>query len=322
MAAPRGTKTTLQVGVIQAPVALYKTTDKRDRQSFIEAGPNGHPLQRQQRLVNSQIGKQDLSDPLGTREAAEEIKEAQMKALADSLDTTPDKVKIPEPLADVETETVIVEEQTGEVVKPEDVRRGLHDELNDTFIDLTDDLAKIDEQTKLDRMVIDCFVRTESVPRERVVGSYFVGFDGPGSKKVLDVLRLALKEKGRVGVVKWTKTSRQALGVIIPRRKGLALIELAWSAELRETPDKALLDGSLAKPEEVSAFMTMIEAMGAEPAALDNLDDESIFLYEELAESAMSGEKTFALPEPVEAAEDQDDLEALIKASTPEAVKA
>jgi DNA end-binding protein Ku len=304
MAAPRGTKTTLAFGLVSCEVALYKTTGEAEKPPKFEyAGPNGGAL---------------LVPELGTEAAT-----ATMQAVSDAQSASPRRS---DPLADdpaaafaqiaavdeAPAEPTWVEEGTGEQVPKSERRRGLRD-VDGHFADLTDGLAEIEERTQLEEMRVADFIRTEEVRRERVLGSYYLAPEGAGAAKVVRLLHEAMRVEKRVAVVKWTKRSKQALGVLVPHpaSKSLMVIELAWAEDVREVPIKVTAPGEVdVTGTEIAVACELVQAMCSTRAeSLDSQVDDSRSMLRELIERVEAGE-TFSLPErpEVEAGADVIDL--------------
>ncbi|HEX7088699.1 MAG TPA: Ku protein [Longimicrobiales bacterium] len=302
-------RTELRFGLATAPIALLKTTGETDEPSFEKAGPNGGKLKTEMRPdpeykpvdEESSIVPPTPEEIRAAQKAVDEVAERARKARESEVPEVP----------------VVVEEGTGvEVAEP---RRGIR--LADgSFVDLTDELARIDERTRLDAMDTVAFIRREQVPRERILGSYFLAGDGAGAMRLLRTLFMASRTAGRVPVVRWTKTKRQAVGVIVPAledgKQHLKVLELAFAEDVREVPERADLNAVTASDEDVEAATALIEAMADSSAALDEVTDERARLLRELVARAEAGEfHGFEVPERPELPDNVVDLTALLRAS-------
>lgn len=276
--AARGTKTMLAWGLATCEVALYKTSaETKPRSGWDTAGPHGGMLRAPE---------------------------------APRLDTTP---KVSSPLSSDPAEAVgevaqgtgesqepyFIEQGTGVRVPKSEVRVGIRRD-DDTFADLTDGLGEIAERTKLEEMRIADFIRTEEVRRERILGSYYVAPDGPGAAKIVRMLHEAMRVEKRVAVVKWTKRSKQSLGVLVPdpATKSLKVIELAWPEDMRMVPEKVAAPEMVELSEkELNVAVELVQAMRSSRAdSLDEQADDSRALIAELIERVEAGEE-FAVPE-------------------------
>jgi non-homologous end joining protein Ku len=201
-----------------------------------------------------------------------------------------------DPLADHPEQSV----NTTKDPEPEKPRKGILDAAG-AFVDLTEEIDAIADRTKLESMRIASFVRTEEIRRERIIGSYFLAPDGPGATHIVAMLARAMQAEKRVAVVRWTKRSRQALGVLIadPQTGGLKVIELAWAEDCRQAPVRAEIPAAAimdVSDEEVALARDLVQAMASTRAdALDTLVDEARGMIRELRERAEAGEK-FSLP--------------------------
>jgi non-homologous end joining protein Ku len=285
MAAPRGTKTTLVCGLASCDVALYKTFGEAEKPPKWDlAGPNGGKLSQPQvegssATVEVKGAPKQKPNPLNV-EADQAFAEAASE---------PTRVEEP----------YLIEEDSGEKVLVKNVRRGLRRE-DGTFSDLTEGLEQITERTKLEEIRVADFIRTEEVRRDRVLGSYWLAPDGPGAPKLVKRLCLAMQAERRVATVKWTKRSKQALGVLIPDPKtgALKVIELAWAEDMREAPEKVLSATQVeVTDEEVDIACQLVQAMSSTRAeSLDSQTDDSRALVRELVARAAAGEE-FAVPQ-------------------------
>lgn len=285
MAAPRATKTTLAFGLVSIDVALYKTVGEAEKPpKWATAGPGrGEILPLEEKTPDtgtSSGGAPPASDPLASDPA---------EAFQQIADTGPDGDPEEQPVG---------READGTLVFKDEVRRGIRKD-DGSFADLTDGLEEIAERTKLEEMRIADFIRTEEVHRGRILGSYFLAPDGPGAPKVIRLLHEAMKLQKRVAVVKLTKRSKQALGVLIPDAQtgSLMLIECAWNEDMRPAPSKVTNVAEVeVDPTEVAITCELIQAMSSTRAmSLDEQEDDSRHLIRELVARVEAGEK-FELP--------------------------
>lgn len=295
MGQPRGSKTTLKVGAVKADVALFKTTDDPNQvNKWDTAGPNGgilHAVQRGKAITE----QAPEGDPLGG-------------GAAPVVEDPPPTIAAP---AGAVT-TVLVEEGSEEEVAPDEVRRGIRRE-DGSFADLTDALSEIDERAKLEEMEVVAFVDVGQVPRERVLASYFLAGDEPGAPRTLRVLQEAMLKSRRVAAVKWSKSKKQALGVITTHRSGaLLLLQLAWSEDWREVPAKALGHRQATVSEtEVAAAVELVQAMRDTRDAIDELRDDAREHRAKLRTAAFDESVEFIMPPRVEPEPEADMAEAL-----------
>lgn len=310
-------RTTILWGRVKAPVALFKTTGDTKEKDFERAGPNGKPLVR----FSEWKAKKDAEaratfaetlaetpDPLAAAPAEPPAPEQETHfepKTEGELGSDPEAARA-QAIAYAElTGQLLVEEGSEELVLPEEVRHGVR--VGEDFIDVTDRLEEIRDVTMLDEMRIVSFIRIEQVPRARIKGSYYLGHDAPGSSKLLKALYVAMRGTGRAAVVKWTKTSRQALGIlrIDPMRKALVVLEVEWAENWREPADR-VTQFQLADltDQEVAVAEQLVHAMADSVASLDELRDDAREKREELRERAESGKlEAFEPPERTEASD-------------------
>lgn len=294
MQAERASKqTVLTFGLASAPVALYKATGEDPAEpKFETAGPNGKRLKTELREAPAEPAAAG-DDPTenAPRPAGSEV---------DAARAVLEQYQAERRNAQAESVPVLVEDADGEPVGAEDVRRGVF--RGEEFVDLTDALREVDEKTRLDRLDVVAFIRRERVPLHRIVGAYYVGANGPGAAPLLGVLHQAMRGTGRYAVVKWVKTRRQAMGVLLPRRidgaQVLEVVELEWAAASRQPPAAADLSAVEFPAAAEWAAEELIEAMADSPVALDEMQDDAVRLKAELYERAVLGEfDGFEVPE-------------------------
>jgi non-homologous end joining protein Ku len=278
-------KTTLAFGLLDCPISLHKTWGENKSGKLDTAAPSGA------RLAEAKLAAVVSSDPIAGTDA-----------------TTSESA--------VEYTRALVDEQTGEHVAPSEVRRGIRHE-DGSFTDLTEGLEKIAEATKLDEMRVAGFVRVQEVARERIIGSYYVAPDGPGAPKVVRLLYEAMRETQRVAAVKWTKRTKQSVGVLLPypATKALMLVELTWAEDCRPAPSRAFTPAQAeVSEEEIAGAVELVMAMAdRRSAALDTLTDDARRMRQDLIERAEAGEPFEVLARPKRPA--GGDLEKLLRES-------
>lgn len=282
MSLGNATKTTLRLGLITRPVSLFKTTGDPKDAKYDTAGPNGGKLVYKQVAVALPPDEETPDDLFEEAEGT-----IPRRTVETVLGTDLGAYR-----------QVLVEEGTDVEVPKAEIRHGVR-RTDGVFVDLTDGLAAINEATKLDEMAIHSFIRVEQVPRERVKASYWLAPNSPEAAYVLSVMTGAMKETRRVAVVKWTKRTRQALGVIVPHRSGgLLVLELCFTDLWRE-PDAKVLSPSRMEPlsSEVREAIKLIEAMADSRVSLDELEDDAVSMRRELLERASAGQG-FTVPPP------------------------
>lgn len=316
--------TDLYVGTLKAAVGLFGTNAKPVGlpEGFDTAGPNGGKLRFEQRGVAAPepdvepaeapvaVGAK-VSDPFADGGVAEAIVGNGEPAVPDGGVTVPGEFR-----------RVLVEEGTGIEVEPDQVRRGVRLE-DGKFVDCTQQLAAIDERTKLDRMDIVRTIDSTQIRRERVVGSYYLGAQDPKSVARLRLLYDALKRRREVAIVKWTSRKRQSLGVVAPnaRTGTLMVYALVWAEDWREphAKAKAIQSVEFSSPEDHERYVARMEgilvAMHGHVDDLDVLRDDAIALREELLVRAQSGEMDAEVVEALPVEDEDVDLEAALTES-------
>jgi non-homologous end joining protein Ku len=316
--------TTLAIEQVEVEVGLYATTSKPGEVcKFDTAGPNGGKLKYEQRAVATPPKDQEpeaeptgKADPLAEDPGPELATADRLREMATTAERMAETV---ETRQDGEFRQVLVEEDTGEVVEPGDVRRGVRLD-NGSFIDCTDQLLEIEEQTKLDEMRVVSFIDVGQVPRDRVLASYYVGTNDPGALPALKLLREAMRDARRAAVVRWSSRSRQSLGVIVAGldpdgRQVLKALKLAWAEDFRPAPNRAQLDGVEVGDAMVEQGHALVRAMSDTRESLDDLRDDALTLREELKARAEAGEMDVQVVEPRFARDETQDVSDALEAS-------
>lgn len=326
MEGARGAKTTLKFGLVEADVQLYGTVAKAaDTIKFDTAGPNGKPLRYEAKAEAAPEEETPKGQPLAVKSGAPPEDPGPERSLAETVEKAEEAAavgrKLMESTEPGQYRQVLREEGTGVWVEKEDVRRGIR-KVDGEFVDLTEQLADIEERTQLDRMEVVATIDVGQVPRERVTGSYYLAANGDGAPRVLRLLFEALKATRRAAVVKWTKKTRQACGVIAVHGKTGALIvlEVAWAEDVRE-PNARVLAHQQAEvyEQEVDVACELVDELKDTRAALDELRDDALRLREELVLSVEAGEQDdFELP-PLPVVEPEESIEDLLRRSIEEA---
>ena len=194
----------------------------------------------------------------------------------------------------------------------------------------TEALAVIEEESKgrYEQMQVLETIDYRQVPTERILGSYWLQ-PAQGSAKGLALLAAALRERGRVAVVKWCSSSREKLGVIRVRgvegSRALLLSELAFDNDFAPADEDALeINNVEVDDRSLSVAVGLIESFARQsdaPAALDDASDEAVDARLELFTCLSDADLDEALEASVDAADGQGegatviDLEAARKAA-------
>jgi non-homologous end joining protein Ku len=268
--ADRSSRTTLTLGAVSAPIALWKTTtDKRSETSFDTAGPNGGKLRARAGVVTEPEKPVDApQDPLAD-EAADPI-----------IESVPARYG-----------RLLVEEGTGEAVGPGEVRKGIRTATGE-FIDLTEHLQAVEQMTKLEEMRIEGFVSVGAIERtlHRIHAAYWVG-PADGSAYTLALIRSAMLRELAVGVVRWTKRTRQSLGLLVVDEQGLLLLDVAFADMTRDPKRDVHLAASLeVRDEHLAMARELVAEMTYPEGLVDQIEDDAVEMKAALAEIAREGE--------------------------------
>lgn len=333
-AAQRASKrTTLVIGKVEIEIGLFATRAKPGKLAeFTTAGPNGGQLRAQYLAqpvapaADEPIEERPVhSDPLADdprvappmQDPGPDRGHEAHDAMAEALGATVDSMRGPGPdvPATVHGEygRHLVEEGTGQLVEPEQVRKGVR--LADgSFIDCTDALEQIVEDTKLERIEVAYFIDAARVPRLWVQDAQYIGATGPKAPRSLRLIYEALKAERRAAIVKYTMRSRQTLAAIVAVDKTLVMFELAWMEDIREVPAAArrMLEADVDEAM-VSTARELVTAMSREPKAITEMRDEALARREDLYLGAVAGNQPPVKPPKTKAADE--DLMAALEAS-------
>lgn len=245
--------TVLKIGTIEAAIGLYKTIGDTKPRKW-----DAPPV--------------ELPEPSG--EAAETPPPISGSPLAGS--SQPSSAPPPAP---------------AEVEAPPKPRKGI---LKDDggFVDLTDQIEEIAERSKLERLEIISFIDRRHIPRERIIGSYYIGFASPGgSTRLLKVLHEAMRQSQVGAVVRFTKRKGQTVGVLVPFKDALLVLEMAFAEQWRDPNNKCLAHSKVEPPEsEIDQACTLIEVMAGRRESLDGIQDHRAAMERELVTRAEAGE--------------------------------
>lgn len=281
--AERGQRNTLTIGPVSAEIALLKTSAK--------------PREAQHETRRVDAPEAAAGPVLAADEPPAVPAAVSLEVGGERVDPLAPEPEAPAPtggfapLADEEP----VREQVDPIIDDlPAIERGVHGP-GDVWVNLTDELAAIDERTKLTSMEIEVCVARNAVPSERVRDAHFVAPAGEGAPKVLALLWMALRRTNRAALVRWTKKTNQALGALVARGSQhdphLVLLELEWQANMRDVPLRAHLLPAMAavREPEVAAAKDLIVAWQESPSAFERLRDERSGQRADLLDAAREG---------------------------------
>lgn len=170
-------------------------------------------------------------------------------------------------------------------------KKGIYRE-DGSFLDLTAQLEKIQEATQLESFQIIGFIRQEQVPKGRVIASYYLAPQDAAAAWILRALYVGSRRVGRYAVAKWTKRSRQAIGIVCPdpKSKALLVLELQFAANVREPNQRCLIFQSVGLDEDEAGLAEdLVRAMAVHPGLLAELEDDAIVQRRALRAAAEEG---------------------------------
>jgi hypothetical protein len=182
---------------------------------------------------------------------------------------------------------------------PERVEHGVT--LDDgTWIDLTDQLATIDERTRIEGMEVVATITGHAVPRTWIRDSHWVtlaGGAGQRDAKVLALLWFALRDTDEAAVVRWTKRTNQSLGIIVatgvrsvPESMALCVLEVEWPQNRRKPGARSSTPISAETSDrERNAAVELVRSLHEPPSVLVALRDERSGARADLLSAAREG---------------------------------
>lgn len=218
---------------------------------------------------------------------------------------------------------------TGEVFAKDDLVHGVR--TGDSFSVVSeDDLAAINEATKLPDIRVERSVPLSEVPFDRVNGKYFLQVPSKsGGHLAYRLTYEALLEQAPKGKakarpalafrVRYTSRSRQKTGIVYadPEAQALVLLTLTFAAKLR-SPDEAVLAPQAVEVEAAKVAKARKVFEGLDVAARGDFDspvDEAVEQKRELVESVAGGEAVPVADTPLVEVTKADALEDALEAS-------
>lgn len=321
--------TTLIFGGVSAEVGLVKTSGKRkEARHEVRRMIGDLPAdEAQARALAEWAARHGVT--------TETVEQPDAESLADGLARVGSAAaqKADEPFRDLgddpfgpadAADVVLTRKPLGDVQGPFD---GLPEErvehgvtLDDgTWIDLTDQLALIDERTRIEGMEVVATITGHAVPRTWIRDSHWVtlaGGAGQRDAKVLALLWFALRETDEAAVVRWTKRTNQSLGIIVatgmrsvPESMALCVLEVEWPQNRRKPGPRSTTPISAETSDrERAAAIELVRSLHEPPGVLVALRDERAGARADLLSAAREGRagevKLPPAPSPVRPVED------------------
>ena len=208
-------------------------------------------------------------------------------------------------------------QECGEEVAYADIAKGYELDGGDVVV-LTDaDLAELPLPTSKNVELL-AFIPAEQLDPVAYHKSYYLEPDKAGVKPYA-LLRDALEDAGRVGLVKVAIRNREALAILRPRDDVLVLQTMVWPDEVRAAEFDSVADAGKATKAERDIARTLIDAM-AEDYDPSQYRDAYRDALEEVVQAKVTGGEVRKQEEPEEKAPVVD-LVAALKASVEAAKK-
>jgi len=178
--------------------------------------------------------------------------------------------------------------ECGEVVAYADIVKGVEHNGN-TVIVTPDEIKALDDEQGSAIDVL-AFVHADEIDPILYEGTYYLDAD-KGSEKAYALLRVAMVESERVGIVRYGLRQRTHMGVLRVIGDVLALHPLVWADEIRSTTE--LLGASKQiglSPKEVKLAHALVESMMGTWDATEHTDTYSARLAEMIDAKASGGD--------------------------------
>lgn len=274
------TSTVMRIGSVKTPVSIYKVVgDPRKSRTWELADEEGQPWSAAEAHPAGPPAEPE-DDPL----AGTAVPTASSAPIGGAVPPAGEQKKA---------------EEAEDEDEPTQPRKGIRKE-DGGFVDLTDQIADIGERATLEEMRVLFFLDARHVPRERIIGSYYLAGAALGeadtdivpSVRLLKTLHIALGVTKRVAVVRFTKRRGQTLGVLVARRDGaLLLLELAFAAQVRQPNGKCLAHTKAeVSMEALHSATRLIASMAGKRDSLDGVRDARVVMEDELVARAEAGE--------------------------------
>jgi DNA end-binding protein Ku len=205
----------------------------------------------------------------------------------------------------------------GEEVAYADIAKGYELDSGEVVVLTDEDLAELPLPTSKTVELL-AFVPAEQVDPVSYSRSYYLEPDKAGVKPYA-LLRDALEDAGRVGLVKVAIRNRESLAVVRPRDDVLVMQTMVWPDEVREADFESLSGGIKASKAERDVARTLIDTMAEDydPTQYTDAYREAV---EEVVQAKATGGEVRKPEEPEEKAPVVD-LVAALKASVEAARK-
>jgi len=205
----------------------------------------------------------------------------------------------------------------GEEVAYADIAKGYELDSGDVVVLTDEDLSELPLPTAKTVELL-AFVPAEQVDPVSYSRSYYLEPDKAGVKPYA-LLRDALQDAGRVGLVKVAIRNRESLAVLRPRDDVLVMQTMVWPDEVRDAEFESLSDGVKASKAERDVARTLIDTM-AEDYDPTRYHDAYRAAVEEVVQAKATGGEVRKAEQPEEKAPVVD-LVAALKASVEAARK-
>lgn len=172
----------------------------------------------------------------------------------------------------------------------------------------------------MENIVIERFVKLNTIPKERGQKLYFIGPDKETSGKSFETFKAALKKKKVAGIAKVVVKKRQMLLAVYEQGGQVLALRLHFAAQMREGDPKFLTDEKVkTNPKEVAAMGDLIDAYMTDPEEIDAMEDTYVDAKVQLVEDLLDGKVAIEKRETAKETPKESNLMAELEASVKEA---
>ncbi len=181
------------------------------------------------------------------------------------------------------------------VVTNEEIVKGYPYEPERYVIVEKEDLEKVKlKSTKI--IEIEGFINAKDVHPTLFEAPYYAGPDGPVAVKAYNLLAVALKEAGKVGIGKVVLRDREDIVLIAPYEQAVALYKLRAPKEIRNVAEVPQIDGKIVDKQQLKLAKNLIDSMTTKLNKID-MTDKYHDALREMIEAKVEGKQIVTVEE-------------------------
>ncbi len=161
--------------------------------------------------------------------------------------------------------------EDNEKVERSDMVKG-YEFAKNQYVTFTPEELKALEEKATERIDIDEFVPAETVPRNYVDRTYYLGPD-KGGDRAYRLLSKALRDAGRAAIARYAARGKQYLVMVRPMDDGLVMEQLLYADEVKPFAEVPLGEGDI-KEEELKLAQQLIDQAASDEFHPENYKDD------------------------------------------------